>query len=122
MPVLEYNFNWKTLSAIAGLRAVNFYFRLYAGAVKSRRVVDFLQSPGAAYRSSVYPGLGPLACAPQWPDAGLPGQPARTHPGGMRQTSILANIFGFTGSSTSCPTSVREGAAGQARSSDSTTY
>jgi transposase len=40
--VLEYNFNWKTLSAVAGLTAMNFYFRLYCGAVRSAQVVDFL--------------------------------------------------------------------------------
>lgn len=40
--MLEYNFNWKTLSAVAGLTALSFYFRLYAGAVKSPQVVDFL--------------------------------------------------------------------------------
>jgi transposase len=40
--VLEYNFNWKSLSAVAGLTAWNFYFRLYPGAVKSPQVVDFL--------------------------------------------------------------------------------
>jgi hypothetical protein len=33
-PVLEYNFNWKTLSVVAGLTVLNFYFRLYAGSVK----------------------------------------------------------------------------------------
>jgi hypothetical protein len=31
--VLEHNFNWKTLSAVAGLTALNFYFRPYPGAV-----------------------------------------------------------------------------------------
>ena len=41
-PVLEYNFNWRSLSAVAGLTAWNFYFRLYPGAVKSPQVVDFL--------------------------------------------------------------------------------
>ena len=41
-PVLEYNFNWKSLSAVAGLTLLNFYFRLYPGAVKSPQVVDFL--------------------------------------------------------------------------------
>ncbi len=41
-PVLEFNFNWKSLSAVAGLTAWNFYFRLYPGAVKSPQVVDFL--------------------------------------------------------------------------------
>jgi transposase len=42
-PILEHNFNWKNLSAVAGLTFLNFYFRLYAGAVKSPEVVDFLQ-------------------------------------------------------------------------------
>lgn len=42
--MLEYNFNWKTLSAIAGLTFWTFYFRLYPGAVKSPQVVDFLQA------------------------------------------------------------------------------
>ena len=40
--MLEYNFNWKSLSAVAGLTAWNFYFRLYPGSVKSPQVVDFL--------------------------------------------------------------------------------
>ena len=39
---MEYNFNWKSLSAVAGLTLLNFYFRLYPGAVKSQQVVDFL--------------------------------------------------------------------------------
>ena len=43
-PVLEYNFNWKSLSAVAGLTLLNFYFRLYPGAVKSEQVVDFLKA------------------------------------------------------------------------------
>lgn len=42
--MLEYNFNWKSLSAVAGLTAWNFYFRLYPGAVKSPQVVDFLKA------------------------------------------------------------------------------
>ncbi|MGH7970325.1 MAG: transposase [Limisphaerales bacterium] len=43
-PVLEYNFNWKSLSVVAGLTLLNFYFRLYPGAVKSEQVVDFLKA------------------------------------------------------------------------------
>ena len=39
---MEYNFNWKSLSAVAGLTLLNFYFRLYPGAVKSPQVMDFL--------------------------------------------------------------------------------
>lgn len=41
-PVLQYNFNWKSLSAVAGLTVLNFYFRLYPGTVKSEQVVNFL--------------------------------------------------------------------------------
>jgi transposase len=40
--VLEHNFNWKSLSAMAGLAAWNFYFRLYPGSVMSPQVVEFL--------------------------------------------------------------------------------
>ena len=42
-PVLRYHFNWKTLSAIAGITLWNSYFRLYPGAVRSPQVVDFLR-------------------------------------------------------------------------------
>ena len=43
-PVLQYNFNWDSLSAAAGLTFWNFYFRLYPGAIKGPQVVDFLQA------------------------------------------------------------------------------
>jgi len=42
--VLQYNFNWKTLSTIAGLTFWNFYFRLYPGTVRSPQVVHFLDA------------------------------------------------------------------------------
>ena len=42
--MLEYNFNWKTLSVVAGLTVLNFYFRLYAGSVKGPQVVGFLRA------------------------------------------------------------------------------
>jgi transposase len=42
--VLEYNFNWKSLSAVAGLTLLNFYFRLYTGSVKGPQVVDLLSA------------------------------------------------------------------------------
>jgi transposase len=41
-PVLQYHFNWKTLSVIAGATWWNFYFRLFPGTVRSPQVVDFL--------------------------------------------------------------------------------
>jgi len=43
-PILQYNFNWDTISAAAGITFFNFYFRLYEGTIKSPQVVDFLQA------------------------------------------------------------------------------
>lgn len=43
-PVLQYNFNWDKLSAVAGITFYNFYLRLYKGSVKSAEVVDFLEA------------------------------------------------------------------------------
>ncbi len=42
-PVLQFHFNWKTLSAIAGVTWWNFYFRLFPGAIRARQVVEFLR-------------------------------------------------------------------------------
>jgi transposase len=42
-PVLQYNFNWKSLSVIAGLTIWNFYFRLYPGSIKGPQVIEFLE-------------------------------------------------------------------------------
>jgi len=41
--VLQYHFNWKTLSAIAGVTWWNFYFRLFPGTIRSPQVVAFLR-------------------------------------------------------------------------------
>jgi transposase len=43
-PVLQYSFNWKMLSAAAGLTFHDLYFRFYDGAIASRQVVEFLQA------------------------------------------------------------------------------
>ncbi len=40
----EDNFKWKILLVVAGLTVLNFYFRLYAGSVKSPQRVDFLRA------------------------------------------------------------------------------
>ena len=40
--MLQYHFNWKTLSAMAGVTWWNFYFRLYPGSIRSPEVVHFL--------------------------------------------------------------------------------
>jgi transposase len=41
-PILQFHFNWKKLSVIAGITWWRFYFRLYPGAVRAAEVVDFL--------------------------------------------------------------------------------
>lgn len=41
--MLQYAFNWKKLSAIAGVTWWNFYFRLFPGAIRSPQVVGFLK-------------------------------------------------------------------------------
>jgi hypothetical protein len=41
--VLQYHFNWKTLSAIAGITWWSFYFRLFAGVIRAPQVVEFLE-------------------------------------------------------------------------------
>jgi hypothetical protein len=41
-PVLEFDFNWKKLSVVAGITIWNFYFRFYPSAVKTQQVIDFL--------------------------------------------------------------------------------
>jgi len=41
-PVLQHCFNWKSMSAIAGLSFSGFHFQLYAGSIKSPQVADFL--------------------------------------------------------------------------------
>lgn len=43
-PILDCNFNWDKLSAVAGITFTNFYFRLYDGAVNSDEVIDFLKA------------------------------------------------------------------------------
>jgi hypothetical protein len=43
-PVVQFHFNWKHISALAGLTRSNFLFRLYNGAVKSAQIVEFLKA------------------------------------------------------------------------------
>lgn len=41
-PVLQFSFNWKCLSAMAGITIWNFYFRLFPGSIKAPQVIEFL--------------------------------------------------------------------------------
>ena len=43
-PVIQFHFNWKQLSMIAGVSITNAYFRLHAGTIKSPQIVDFLKA------------------------------------------------------------------------------
>ncbi len=40
--MLQFHFNWKTISAIAGITWLTFYFRLFPGTIRSPQVVEFL--------------------------------------------------------------------------------
>jgi hypothetical protein len=41
-PVLQFHFNWKTVSIIAGLTIWNFYFQLFDNSIGSQQVIEFL--------------------------------------------------------------------------------
>jgi hypothetical protein len=43
-PIVQFHFNWKHVSAVAGLTRSNFLFLLYDGAVKSAQTVEFLKA------------------------------------------------------------------------------
>ena len=43
-PIVQFHFNWKHVSAIAGMTRSNFMFRLHDGAIKSAQIVEFLKS------------------------------------------------------------------------------
>lgn len=42
-PVLEFNFNWSKLSAIAGVTLTSIYFQLHEESVKGAQVIEFLR-------------------------------------------------------------------------------
>ena len=41
-PILEFNFNYKVLSAVAGMTFWNFYFELFPRSIRSPLVIEFL--------------------------------------------------------------------------------
>lgn len=40
--MLQYHFNWKLLSAMAGITWRQFYFRLFPGSIRGPQVIEFL--------------------------------------------------------------------------------
>lgn len=61
-PVIQYSFNWKQLSAVAGLSFWRFYFRFFPGVVRAPQLVEFLQALRAHLRGRrlliIWDGLG----------------------------------------------------------------
>lgn len=43
-PVIQFHFNWKQLSMIAGVTISNAFFRLHEGTIKSPQIVEFLKA------------------------------------------------------------------------------
>jgi transposase len=43
-PVIQFHFNWKQLSMIAGVSFTSAYFRLHQGSIKSGQIVEFLKA------------------------------------------------------------------------------
>lgn len=43
-PIIQFHFNWKHLSMIAGVSLTNAYFRLHPGTIKSPQIVEFLKA------------------------------------------------------------------------------
>lgn len=42
--MIQYSFNWKQLSVMAGVSFYRFYFRLFPGAVRAPQCVEFLKA------------------------------------------------------------------------------
>lgn len=49
-PVIQFHFNWKQLSIIAGLTRLNCLFRFHDGSIKKEQVVEFLKALKAHLR------------------------------------------------------------------------
>jgi transposase len=60
-PVLQYSFNWKQLSVIAGISYWQFYFRLFPGSIKGAQIIEFLKALKAQIKRKlliIWDGLG----------------------------------------------------------------
>ena len=43
-PIIQFHFNWKHLSVIAGLTKTNYLFRFHEGSIKKEQIVEFLKA------------------------------------------------------------------------------
>ena len=69
--MLQYHFNWKTLSAMAGVTWWNFYFRLFPGSIRSPPVVRVPPASPASSRWQAVGDLGRVANSSQPFNLGL---------------------------------------------------
>ena len=59
--MLQYSFNWKQLSVIAGISYWQFYFRLFPGSIKAAQIIEFLKALKAQIKRKlliIWDGLG----------------------------------------------------------------
>ena len=52
-PTLQYSFNWKQLSLIAGASFWHIYFRFFHGAVKGPQLIEFLKALSAQIKGKL---------------------------------------------------------------------
>ena len=65
-PVIQFHFNWKQLSMIAGLHPIaQCMFRLHEGAIRSAQLVEFLKALRRHLRDAPAGDLGRIASASQ---------------------------------------------------------
>ena len=43
-PIIQFHFNWKHLSVIAGVTRANYLFRFHEGSIKKEQIVEFLKA------------------------------------------------------------------------------
>lgn len=61
-PFIQQSFTWKQMSAIAGLSRWRFYFRFFAGAIRSAQIIEFLRALRDQIRRPllvIWDGVGP---------------------------------------------------------------
>jgi DDE superfamily endonuclease/winged helix-turn-helix protein len=64
-PVLQFHFNSKTLSVIAGVTVWNFYFQIFEQAIRSEQIIEFLKHLLRYIEGEHSPDLGPASGPPQ---------------------------------------------------------
>jgi hypothetical protein len=81
--VLQYHFNWKMLSAMAGVTWWNFYFRLFPGAIRSPQIIEFLSHLLRHIPGKLLDRLGRVAGPSQPRHVGVHPRAARAAVGGV---------------------------------------